>query len=1672
MMRPRQRWILPALAAAALLWCAAPGAAFEIFGFRLWGKAAEDESEFEIIDPLPFTVEVTVQGGADDLTRIVERASGLYSGQDQPASGTTGLLARAKGDYRRILAALYNNAYYGGEISILLAGREAAELNLDSPMPAEVPVRITVRPGPRFRFGVAEVVNPPPPNPRRDTEASADLAKTFRRGAQADATVISAVSDDAVQRWRVLSYAKAGETERSVVADHATRRLDAVITLEPGRKADYGKTIVRGTRRMDPGFVAYMADLPEGASFDPDRVRAAEERLGRLGVFRSIRIEEAETIAPDGALDMTVRVEDGPPRSIGFGATLSTIEGAGLEAFWMHRNLFGRAERLRFEASVTGLGITSNGGDFDYTAGVSFLRPGVINPNVDFIASLTGRRLDLDTYREELVTARVGLQRTFARFINGELSAYATKARYEDFFGTRDFLMVGVRATGDYDRRNDKLDPTRGYYLQAELTPFYEFDYGNTAARGALEGRIYRAVDAEDRFVLAARAKIGSYVGPPDSESPPDQLFFAGGAGSIRGYAFRSVGVEITNANGKTGVVGGRSLVEGSGELRVRIDERFGAVGFLDAGYVSSTSTLSGGDDSDLRAGAGAGVRYFTGLGPLRLDVATPINPREDDSLDRGLHRHRAGVLRRILAILGLAVLLGVAALAQDPGGADPADDNGFVINFLQNTISAPGRQIRLNGVTGALSSRARIASLSIADDDGVWLRLDGVEIDWSRLALLRGRVSINRLAIERIEFLRRPVPHVPKLGERLPKVAARPFALPELPVSVQVAALELPRIDIAAPVLGQAAQLGATGAADLARGALTASLDVRRLDAPGALTLALDFSNATRALDIDLNLQEPQGGVIATLLDIEDRPAIDLRVQGAGPLDALDVDVTFDAGGARIARGRRGAAGRRRGPELHRRSARRAGPGGPRALPPFLRRRDLGRIRRRAARRRRRAARPARAARRGARSLRRAGDRAGRISDQPHARRPARRSARPGDHPARPRRRDHDPLVGAASLLWRRAALERAGDARPAGCGRRRDRGPDAHARRRRREPRRPGAAQPDLRARGRRDRGVFGRSRRRCGAGDAARPLRGRGASARRSARHPPGAGQRPGWVGVRRRRDAGARVRRPARGPARGPRSRFGPRRARSRRGARLADDGIAQPAQRRLRPRARRRRAEPPARRSAARRAARRRNDAGRPGRARRRGISHRRLPPRQPPGGDHFDGAAHRGGQRLRHRRAPDRSRGPRSAAGRRADRDGTGARDRKPRQRHLRGRDRRGPAARLRPRGRADRLRRSGRRRGGARRPERRRAARRPAHHSGRRHRRRRSRPRAARPVGGGRAEPAHRRPQPVGGRSDPRRTRARRARRGSARHAGADRGERRAQRPLRLPARRGRPGGDDRRHRPRPRFRRQRDRVAGPRRDGGRCSRGAAGSGRPDGFRPARRGARDRHPRRHRPPDRRRLDGLHRAHPPRRRDRRRADRRADATAGRVRSDARHAQPATERDRRPARGARDGDRRRGARRTDAARPRSRRRPADRPGSDRRKFRRGRGDPGAAAVARQHGSAGARPRRDGDRLGAHHRPAGDPGRALRRDRRRHRVGADPDGRPAALADDRDRTQRRTSACSSTPSWRPRDSTRAPPARSRSGRGRWRWTSRSPPFRSRSSTAWPATAGCRA
>jgi translocation and assembly module TamA len=599
--------------------------AFEIFGRKIFGSE-EPENEDVIGEPQHYTVDFAVTGDTDATESILKGASGLWNDREKAASGAAGLMAKARSDYKRLLAALYAEGRYGGTISIQIAGREVADLQPDDALPEPAHVVVNVDTGPLFHFRAANIANeaPPPLEPRDVTPLPAD--EGFAPSQVARSGVVLKAEKLAVEAWRQQGFAKTRIIERRIEAAHDVDLVDADLTVEPGKRASYGQVSVMGTERMDAQFVAYMTGLGQGQEFDPDDLDRANKRLSRLAVFRALRIEEADEIAANGSLPIKVTVQERLPRRFGIGATYSTIDGAGFEGFWLHRNLFGKAEQLRFDAKIAGLGPTVDPAELTYRVGATFTKPGVFTPDTNFVASVYGDREVLDAYTRTAVTAEAGFTHLFNEEFSGRLFAVGGVARFDDdVYGRRDFATIGVLGGLTYDNRDNAADAVQGYYLDAQLEPFYEMEYGNLVGRFVGEARTYYGFGDDDRIVMAARLKVGSLVGAPIAELAPDKLFFAGGGGSVRGYGYRTIGASALNGE----VVGGRSLIEGSAELRARVTETIGAVAFVDAAYVGAESFPD--FNEDLKIGAGVGLRYLTGLGPIRLDLAMPLDPGRDD---------------------------------------------------------------------------------------------------------------------------------------------------------------------------------------------------------------------------------------------------------------------------------------------------------------------------------------------------------------------------------------------------------------------------------------------------------------------------------------------------------------------------------------------------------------------------------------------------------------------------------------------------------------------------------------------------------------------------------------------------------------------------------------------------------------------------------------------------------------------------------------------------------------------------------------------------------------------------------------------------------------------------------------------------------------------------------
>ncbi len=608
---------LTAMLLSTTLLATADANALKIFGITIFeDKQAADE---DVIDPRRYDVELSASGG-EGIEEAVQGASELWRNRESAVGGSAGLLARARGDYRRILAALYNEGHYGGSISITVNGRQAADIEAGTELPERSSVAIAVDPGPRFLFAETAIENIAPPAATRDDEVEQPSETGFSAGLPARAGVVKQAGERARDAWREQGYPKAAIAGREVVADHPSNTLDVRMRIDPGPRAAYGAVSVEGNQRMIAEFIARQTGLELGKEYDPDDIERAKKRLARLDVFSVYKVEEGAEVGPDGTLPFNVFVQEKPLRRIGVGATYSTVDGFGLETYWLHRNLFGRAESLRLTGKVAGVGETFQYDEFDYSVGALFRKPGFIHPDNDLTIDIVTKREFNDAFTEVSAGGDVG----FERFVTDSLTVRggfrANYGQFDDVFGERTFLTTGLVGGLRYDTRDSKTEPTEGVYADIEAFPYYEWEYGNFAARFEAEARAYAALDSEGRIVLAGRLKVGSIVGTDIEETPPNLLFLAGGGGSVRGYAYNNIGIRYPDGS----ITGGLSLVEGSAEIRARFTKTIGAVAFVDFGTVGRESYPDFGED--LKIGAGAGLRYYTGLGAIRLDVAVPLD--------------------------------------------------------------------------------------------------------------------------------------------------------------------------------------------------------------------------------------------------------------------------------------------------------------------------------------------------------------------------------------------------------------------------------------------------------------------------------------------------------------------------------------------------------------------------------------------------------------------------------------------------------------------------------------------------------------------------------------------------------------------------------------------------------------------------------------------------------------------------------------------------------------------------------------------------------------------------------------------------------------------------------------------------------------------------------------
>ncbi len=551
---------------------------------------------------------------AQDVRLVSEAARGalnqasLLRALDETAAPQD-YIAAARADYRRLLTALYAEGYYAGEISITVDGVEAANISPLAAPDAIGEVVITVDPGPLFTFGEVQVFPLPP-----ETTILEDLGP--RRTARS-ATVQSAVTGS-INSWRDLGYAKVRVAEQSIIARHADAKLDVDVVLDIGPRLRFGPLNVSGNEKVSDARVRQIAGLPTGEVYDPQEIAAAERRLRRTGTFQSVAMTESEEIGPGDTLPINAQLSEAKPRRIGFGLELSSIEGLTVSAFWLHRNFLGGAERFRSDAEVSG--ITGETGGVDYRLGATFTRPATFGPDTEYFLSGELSRED----EPEFLLDKISFETGFSRILSDDLTVRAgigaLRAREETELETREYTLLALLLDGTLDRRDEPTNASEGYFIDVGAVPFISTDGDISGARLFGDARGYLTVGEQEKLTFAGRLQIGSVLGAGMLEAPADFLFYSGGGGTVRGQPYQSLGVETVDG-AETVTTGGTSFIGTQLEARYLVRENIALVGFYDFGQIGATATP--GEDAEWHAGAGLGLRYNTGIGPIRLDLGT-----------------------------------------------------------------------------------------------------------------------------------------------------------------------------------------------------------------------------------------------------------------------------------------------------------------------------------------------------------------------------------------------------------------------------------------------------------------------------------------------------------------------------------------------------------------------------------------------------------------------------------------------------------------------------------------------------------------------------------------------------------------------------------------------------------------------------------------------------------------------------------------------------------------------------------------------------------------------------------------------------------------------------------------------------------------------------------------
>jgi translocation and assembly module TamA len=593
-------------------------------------------------DPQEYRVDLASVGNGD-IDATLKSTSDLIALRSAPVS-PFGLVARARSDVDRLTTVLESFGYYQSRVLIKIDGMLLSDPGLGdalSALPKGAEARVAIS----FTLGTLYTLRRITVEGEVPDSINAREILGLNTGQPAVAAAVLAADARLLGALQEHGYAFAAVPPPIAYEAADASVLDVTFQVTAGRKVDIGEIHIVGLQRVHESLVRRRLTLHSGDLYRPSAIERARRDVLALNVFSQVTMETGTQVEASGGVPITIKVRERKRHAVSFSAAYSSDLGGSGGVAWTDRNVFGNGEQLSLAASVINLsGSDTTGAGYDISA--KYLIPEFWHRDLSLQLAVGTIKQSLQAYDQTSKFTSATLSRKLSSVwsVSGGVSFSDEHITQEA--AIHDYTLIALPLGVGYDSTNLATpleDPTHGIRGALSVTP--TLSIGNPDATFIItQVRIATFFDLSDlwsgaagRTVLAARALAGVAKGAGEFSLPPDQRFYAGGSGTVRGYQYQSVGPQFPNADGtpcerNCTPVGGTAITAGSLELRQRFGTNWGAAAFVDGGQVSSTLK---GLPGQFRVGVGAGVRYYTPIGPIRLDLAVPA-PRHlgDDAFE------------------------------------------------------------------------------------------------------------------------------------------------------------------------------------------------------------------------------------------------------------------------------------------------------------------------------------------------------------------------------------------------------------------------------------------------------------------------------------------------------------------------------------------------------------------------------------------------------------------------------------------------------------------------------------------------------------------------------------------------------------------------------------------------------------------------------------------------------------------------------------------------------------------------------------------------------------------------------------------------------------------------------------------------------------------------------